>query len=312
MMTINDVCKILLEKDNFEIITHASPDGDTLGCGFGLCLALQQLGKNARVITEKLPKKFLFMAETVKEQQFECEYIVSTDIAADTLFGDNKEKYFGKINLCIDHHGSNSLTAEKKYVDSTCAAACEIIYKIVVALGAEVTKPIANCLYTGIATDTGCFKFTNTSSQTHKIAAELFFAGCDYGAINKRMFETKTKGRFALEQELFKSMEYCAKGKCAIICISQDMLNRLDVTEEDTEGIEGIPRQIDGVLMGITMKEKDDGAYKISVRTNDNVNASDFCKQFGGGGHPAASGCRIEGDFATVRNALVTAAEKAL
>lgn len=309
-MTITEVCEILKSRNNFEILTHASPDGDTLGCGFALCLALQQMGKNAKVITEDMPKKFDYLKNQVKKQDFQGEFVVSTDVAAPSLLGENGEKYIDEIDLCLDHHGSNSIIAKQKYVDAEAAAACEIIYQIIVGLGVKITKEMATCLYTGVATDTGCFKFGNTTAQTHRIAAQLIELGCDFETINKVMFDTKSKARMALEHDLYDTMEYYASGKCAIICVTLKMLEEHNITGNDTEGIESIPRLIEGVVMGITMKEKEDNSFKISVRTNNGINASDFCSQFGGGGHIGAAGCKIDGDYETVKHILSKAAEE--
>ena len=309
-MTITNVCEILKSKNNIEILTHASPDGDTLGCGYGLCHALQQMGKNARVITEALPKKFEYLATGVKEQDFQAEFVVSVDIASMSLLGANFEEYHDKIDLCIDHHGSNSMDIKDSYVDATAAAACEIVYQIAVELGVKITKEMADCFYTGIATDTGCFKFTNTTAKTHQIASELMELGCDYAFINKKMFDTKSKGRMALEYSVYNTMVYFAGGKGAIMSITQDTLDSLNVSSDDIEGIEAIPRAIEGVLMGITLKEKEDNSFKISVRTNDGISASDFCKKFGGGGHPAAAGCRLTGTLEEVRKTLIKVAEE--
>ena len=309
-MTLTEVCNILKSKNNIEILTHASPDGDTLGCGFALCLALQQLGKNARVITDSMPKKFEYLKNGVKEQNFQREFVVSTDIAALSLLGANAEEYKDIIDLCIDHHGSNNIEINNKYVDSTAAAACEIIYSLICEMDVTVTKDIANCLYTGIATDTGCFRFSNTTAKTHAIAAALMNAGCDFALINKNMFDTKSKERMALEHDLYDTMEYFAQGRGAIICVTLEMLEKLNITSDDTEGIEAIPRMIEGVLMGITVKQKDENSYKVSVRTNDGINASDFCKKFGGGGHMAAAGCKITGDYESVKSRLIKAAEE--
>ncbi len=308
-MTITNVCEILKSKNNIEILTHASPDGDTLGCGYGLCLVLQQMGKNARVVTEALPKKFEYLTTGVKEQDFEAEFVVSVDIASLSLLGTNFEKYHDKIDLCIDHHGSNSMDIEK-YVDPNAAAACEIIYQIAVELGVNITKEIANCLYTGIATDTGCFRFSNTTERTHQIASKLMEVGCDFAIINKKMFDTKSKGRMALEYSVYNTMVYFAGGKGAIMCVTQDTLNSLNVSSDDIEGIEAIPRAIEGVLMGITVKEKEDKSFKISVRTNKGISASEFCKKFDGGGHPAAAGCRLTGTLEEVREILIKTAEE--
>lgn len=311
-MNLFDIARYLETHDNFEILTHAYPDGDTLGSGFALCMALQQIGKNARVITTNIPSKFLYLLNGVKQQMFEAETIISTDVAADSLLGSNMGNYMGRVDVCIDHHGSNTFTAKHKFVDEFAAANCEIIYKLLIGMNIKITEEIANCLYTGISTDTGCFRYTNTTAETMRVAAELMECGCDTAYINKVMFETKSKEKIQLEHAVYDTIEYCANCRCAIICTTLDMLKRLDVGDDEMEGLASIPRQIEGVLIGITMREKEGGFFKISVRTNDNINASDFCSQFGGGGHPAAAGCTIEGSLETVRSKLIIAAEKFL
>ena len=310
MMSFNEVAQFLESHDNFEILTHTYPDGDTLGSGFALCLALQQIGKNARVITTNLPQSFEYLLDGVKEQDFEAGTIVSVDIATESLLGENQEKYSGKVDLCIDHHGSNNFNAPLKLVESTAAANCEIIYKLLREMNIDFTKQIANCLYTGVSTDTGCFRYTNTTPETMRIAAELMELGCDTAYINKVMFETKSKRKIRLEREIYDTISYCADGKCAIIYVTQAMMKKLGLADDELEGLASIPRQIEGVLIGATMREKEDGCFKISVRTNEDVNASDFCAQFGGGGHSAAAGCTIEGDLKSVMDKIVKAAEE--
>ncbi len=310
MMSFNEVAQFLESHNNFEILTHTYPDGDTLGSGFALCLALQQIGKNARVITTNIPQSFEYLLDGVKEQDFETETILSVDIATESLLGENQEKYSGKVELCIDHHGSNNFNAPLKLVESTAAANCEIIYKLLREMNINFTKQIANCLYTGVSTDTGCFRYTNTTPETMRIAAELMELGCDTAYINKVMFETKSKRKIRLEREIYDTINYCADGKCAIIYVTQDMMKKLGLGDDELEGLASIPRQIEGVLIGATMREKEDGCFKISVRTNENVNASDFCAQFGGGGHSAAAGCTIEGDLKFVMDKIVKAAEE--
>lgn len=311
-MTITEIADFLISHNNFEILTHAYPDGDTLGSGYALCLALQQLGKNARVITTNLPHNFEFLTDGIKEQTFDTETIVSTDVADEKLLGSNKEKYSGKIDLCIDHHITNKVETDLKFVDETAAANSEIIYRLLLAMEVKITKQIANCLYTGISTDTGCFRYTNTTSNTLRTAADLMDIGCDTAYINKVMFETKTKAKIRLERAVYDTMLYCAGGKCAIIYTTLDMQKGLNIGDSELEGLASIPRQIEGVLIGITMREKEGGVFKISVRTNGNVNAADFCSNFGGGGHSAAAGCSIEGSLDEVRTMLVAAAEAIL
>lgn len=312
MINLYELSVYLKDHDNYEILTHAYPDGDTLGSGFALCLALQQIGKNARVITTNIPSKFTYLLKGVKEQDFEAQTIISTDVAADSLLGSNMEKYAGRIDVCIDHHGSNTITAEEKFVDRFAAATCEIVYKLFRRMKIKITEQIADCLYTGISTDTGCFRYTNTTSETMRVAAQLMDFGCNTEYINKAMFETKSKTKIQIERAVYDTMTYCADGRCAIIYTTLDMFKSLDVGDDEMEGLASIPRQIEGVLIGITMREKEGGFFKISVRTNGNIDASEFCSQFGGGGHPAAAGCTVEGTLDEVRNKLIEAAEKVL
>lgn len=312
-MKLDNVAKILQEKNNIEILTHHYPDGDTLGSAYGLCKALQDMGKNARVILSgKAATKFDYLKNGVKENSFTPEFIMSVDVAAPQLLGDNEESYSNKIQLCIDHHGSNSLGVEDSYIDATAASTCEIIFDLITLMNVEITKEIANCLYTGVSTDTGCFMYTNTTAKTHMIAAKLIECGADFAVINRAMFETKTKQKLALERMVYDTLDYYYDGKLAIIYTTLAMQDKLNLGDDQMEGLASIPRQIDGVKMGITIREKQDNVFKISVRTNGDTDACEFCKKFGGGGHKAASGCAINGTLESVKQQLIDAAKEIL
>ena len=313
MITLSEAATLLTEKDNIHILTHRYPDGDTLGCAFALCYALRTLGKNANVILDsKLPSKFTYLAENYCDQDFVCDFVVSVDVAAPQLLGSLQEYYADKINLCIDHHASNSMVADNLCVDATCAAACEIIHVLIKAMDVEITKDIANAIYTGVSTDTGCFCYTNTTAQSHHIAAELIDLGCDIEKINRINFETKTRAKLKMERMVYDTMEFYCGGKCAIIYTTIAMQKALGAGDDEMEGLASIPRQVEGVKIGITMREKEDGTFKVSVRTNDGVDASKFCARFGGGGHIAASGCSIKGDLQSAKYMLIKAAEEVL
>ena len=282
-ITLDEAALLLSEHDNFKILTHSYPDGDCLGSGYALAFILRKLGKKANVAVDgKLPSKFTYLVKNYEEQDFEPEYIVSVDVAAPTLLGESVMEGVDHIDLCIDHHGTNSLTADNRYVDSTAAAAAEIIYQLTELLNVGLDDDIAGGIYTGISTDTGCFVYTNTTPRTHQIAAAVM-SYCDWRMINSINFVIKSRAKVKMERMIYKTME-----------------------------LANIPRRIEGVMMGITMREKAGGVFKVSVRTNDNIDAAEFCKQFGGGGHPAASGCSIEGDLETVKRKLIDAAEEYL
>ena len=309
MITLDEAVALLRENDNFKILTHSYPDGDTLGCAFALAYALRRMGKKANVsINGALPSKFGYLAAHYAEQDFVPAYVVSVDVAAMTLLGDSVMQGVEKIDLCIDHHSTNTVVADHIYVDATAAAAAEIIYRAVKELGVGFDSDIAAGIYTGISTDTGCFCYSNTTDRTHRIAAEVMPL-CDWQNINYINFVIKTRAKLRMERMIYETMEFCAGGRCAVVYTTVEMQKKLGAGDDEMEGLASIPRQVEGVQMGITMREKEGGVFKISVRTNDGIDASAFCRQFGGGGHPAAAGCSIEGDLATVKRMLIDAAE---
>ncbi|MBQ1838389.1 MAG: DHH family phosphoesterase [Ruminococcus sp.] len=309
---LKETAAFLRERDCFDILTHDYPDGDTLGSGFALCLALQQMGKKARVITTFLPKDFVFLTNEIREQDFETQTVVTVDVADVRLLGKNRAAYEGRIDLCIDHHMTNVVDAPLRLVDGHAAANCAILYKLFREMGITWTRAIANCLYTGISTDTGCFRYTNTTAETLRIGADIIDIGCDTAYINKVMFETKTKKKLALEREVYDTIEYCFDDRCAIIAVTCDMQRSIGVSDGELEGLASIPRQIEGVEIGITLREKAPGEFKVSVRTNGQVSASALCATLGGGGHSAAAGCTVKGTLDEAKAQLKAAAAKFL
>ena len=311
--TFEQLGEFLRSRDCFEILTHAYPDGDTLGSGFALALALNQIGKRARVITTGVPKNFEFLSRLVPAQDFEAQTVVSVDVADEKLLGDNIEAYEGRIDLCVDHHAINRVNAKQKHVDPHAASNCEILYRLFRFMDIEITADIADCLYTGVSTDTGCFKYGNTTPETLRIAADLIEAGAKAPAINKAMFDTKTRKKLRLEQEIYATIEYSADGRCAVIAAPLELQRRLGVGDGELEGLASIPRSIEGVVIGITLREKTEDEFKISVRSDKNfVNAAEFCRGFGGGGHAEAAGCTIIGSLDEVKSRLRAAVDEVL
>ncbi|MEE0957765.1 MAG: DHH family phosphoesterase [Ruminococcus sp.] len=311
-MSLEKAAEFLLGHDNYHILTHANPDGDTLGSGYALCLALQQLGKNAGVINTELPKKYLYLTDGVREQDFEAQTVVSVDVADEKLLDSNRPRYEGKIDLCIDHHSINRVNAPLKHVDSEAAANCEILYRLFPIMGVTMTKQIADCLYTGVSTDTGCFRYDNTTADTLRIAADLLEAGAQHAYINKVMFETKSKKQLALEQAVCDTITYYFDDRVAMIAATLEMRRKLGVADDELEGLASIPRRIEGVLVGITLREREEGGFKVSVRSDSHINAAQLCAKFGGGGHAAAAGCTVKGSLEEAKQKLADALEEFL
>lgn len=293
---VQQAAEFLKANDDYLILMHGSPDGDTLGCGYALCGALQRMGKRAKAVCpDEIPHKFNYLFKAAEVWEFEPKTVVCVDVADTKLLGDMKE-IGNTAELCIDHHETNTGYAKRTLVRPEYAAACELVYEVINALGVPFDKELANCIYTGAATDTGCFKFSNTTANTHIIAAEMMKFGADFAQINYINFDLKTQGRIKLEQEVLKNIRYFEGGRVAMITVTLALLEQLpDVDSDDVGALANIPRQIQGVDIGICVKEKKPNVYKASMRTSSLVNAADICSQFGGGGHARAAGCSFNG-----------------
>lgn len=287
----------LRAADKILILTHRNPDGDTLGSGFALLRALRKAGKKAKLLNnDELPVKYAHLYEGAEQDDFEEEFIVSVDVAEVKLLGDSlREKYGDRVDLSIDHHESSKFYAKETCVEPDSASACEIVYLIIKALGISVDSDIASCIYTGMSTDTGCFRYSNVTARTHIIAAELISSGADHSKINELMFDRKTFGSIMLEKLCYESLEMYCEGKVAVICVTERMLSDCGVDKTALDAIKPVTRQIEGVGIGITVKEEGGGRVGVSVRTDENYDAAAICAAFGGGGHVRAAGC----DFGT-------------
>lgn len=298
----------LKQADAVLVLCHKSPDGDTLGSASALCTALQRLGKQVRfVCSDPIALKYENLFAQLKPEEFEPKFIVAVDIADTQLLGKNTEHYKDKIDLAIDHHLSHKDYAKMSYVDGSAASTTQIIYEMFCMMGVKIDKQIANCLYTGLCTDTGCFRYSNTSATTLRIAASLMDAGADVTEINRIMFDTKSRARLKVERLAMESIAFYEDGRFDIMEITEEMMKTSGATEGDIEGLAALPRQVEGVLIAATLRERKDGGYKVSFRATPPYDASAICAQFGGGGHKGAAGCAFDDDKETVKKKLVEA-----
>lgn len=300
---VKQCAQILKEQDNILILTHAHPDGDTLGCGFALCRALMKIGKICAVVnSDEIPKKYNYLYEDIAPIEFKPDFVVAVDVATTNLLGSLEGKY--NIDMCIDHHSTNTDYADMLLLEDV-PAACQLVFKVIKELDVDIDDKIASCLYTGLTTDTGCFRYASTTADTYRAAAELIECGADNGKINRVMFETKTKTYARLERLALDSMRFYENERVAIITITQEMYRLTGSNEQETEAIAPLTRQIEGVEIGITIREKSDGTCKASIRTFETVNAAELAKAFGGGGHNQAAACRFECGTKEAREKLV-------
>ena len=297
------------------ILCHKNPDGDTIGCAGALCLALKALGKNAAVLcSDPIPSLYDFMGLELFDSSFTPGFVVAVDVASIQLFGDrnNVQKYAEHVDLCIDHHASNSGYAYETLLDPGAAAACELMIDVIEEMGVPLTPAIADCLYTGISTDTGCFRFSSTTARTHKAAARVMEAGANMEMLNARLFESRSRGRIEIEKMALESLEYFFDGRCAMICLTWDQIVTSGVAGAELEDLTSLPRSIEGVEVGLTLRQQKDGSYRISIRTAGAVDACAIARHLGGGGHARAAGCEISGNLDNARYAVLGEVRKEL
>ena len=307
-MTRTEFCAFLRGHDNFVILTHRRPDGDTIGSAAALCRGLRQMGKTAFVLTNEqfTPRFGPFLDGLTCDALPAGATVISADIASEGLLSFDAVRLQLMPVCAVDHHGSNSLACPK-LVEADKAACGEIVYAVLTELGVTVTKQIAECLYTAISTDTGCFKFSNTTANTHRTAAALIAAGADVYPINKLFFDTKSFARLRLEAKLTDTMEFYADGAVGVCTMPKSLLAAFTVTEDDLDSISGFARSIEGVRIGIMIREVEDGLGKISLRTEAPYDASAICQRLGGGGHAAAAGASVPGGIEGAKAAILQA-----
>ena len=310
-MTISDCVHFFRENDNFLILTHRRPDGDTLGSGAALCRGLRQLGKRAHVLyNPEITEKYGYLLEELTtEKPSESDTVVCVDTASPGMlpaaFGDLAEK----IVLRIDHHASATSFTDCELVDGDTAACGELIYEILMVLGVTLDVSLANAVYTAISTDTGCFRYANTTAHTFRVAAACAAVSKDLYSLNNLHFATVSLQRLQMQSYMIENAVFLQDRQVCICPIPLEVEKQIGVTEDDMDNISGYPRTIAGVKMAATLRiEKDTGKVKLSLRAAPGYDAGQVCAKFGGGGHAGAAGasmaCTMDEAVATLIEAI--------
>ncbi len=303
-LTLNETADFLLKNDNFAILTHRRPDGDTLGSSAALCRILRSMGKTAHILrNEEITDRFAWLHEGLtKEEAAENDCLVTVDVASPGMLSTKFERYLGNIALRIDHHASSTSFTDNELVDSGMGACAEIIFDLLQALWQEFDPAIADAIYVGTSTDTGCFRFANTTAHTFITAAACAAAGARVYQLNQELFETNTLGRLKIQSWIVEHMDIFAGGRLAVVAIPKAVEESIGVTEDDMDNISSFPRSISGVCMAATLRQTKEDEAKLSVRAIPGHDATVIAGAFGGGGHKGAAG-------ATLKMALDDAAE---
>lgn len=308
-ITTKEAASWLRENNDYLIITHIRPDGDTMGSGAALCYALNKIGKQAYLYPNpQFGDGQSWITEPyLAPEGYTPAHFISVDMASESMYPTG---FQGKIELCFDHHPSNSFFAEKTVLEPEKASCGEIILSVVKEL-CELDSTVADLLYTAVSTDTGCFVYGNTKADTHRAAAELCDAGAANTYLNKLLFRTSSAARLRLEGLVYNSLSFYHHGSTVIAIVTKEMERQAGVSEKDCNDLAALPGKVEGAATSILIRENGGGSCKVSVRTNGIINASDLCSRFGGGGHAMAAGCSINADCNEAARMLLSALDEA-
>lgn len=310
-MEYGECVSLLMGQDNILVLSHIRPDGDTLGSGAALCSALRRAGKTAYIYENpEITDRYLpYVRPWFAPSGFVPDYTVAVDIAEPSLF---PQGYAGTVRLCIDHHPSNARYAADLLLRDKKSACGEIVLELIKLLHGVPDRAEATLLYIAISTDTGCFQYSNTNSDTLRAAAETLDAGAGIHELNQRFFRRVSKARIILEGMIYSGMTFYRDGFVAVATVTNDMIAAAGATESDCDDLAGLVGRVEGADVGVTIREQDNGDSRISVRSSPAVNSSDICALFGGGGHKMAAGCTLHCPPAEAKSRLLAAIDKIL
>ena len=308
-MTLDNILEEINGAEKIAILTHENPDGDAIGSGLALYLALKTYGKKPDIIIPDYPKVFNCLpgTEEIKTESDIEHYDLAISLDCATMKMLNGfAKYFenAKVKVCIDHHSTNTMFGDFNYVNPDSPACAQILLVILEYFGIEITKEIGTCILAGIITDTGGFKYQGVTAETFEFVAWLLNKGVNVSKVYRQVLQLQTKANFELHRIANNRIEFLEEGKIAFTYISKEDEEKVNSESGDHEGIVETGRDVEGVEVSVFIRQTEKGC-KISLRSNDYINVSDACLVFGGGGHPRAAGCTIQGTIEQAKERIL-------
>jgi bifunctional oligoribonuclease and PAP phosphatase NrnA len=307
------------------LTTHVNSDGDGVGSEVALVHLLRALGKEAWIANPTpIPPRYSFLLDKIRKHERsgkavaalrDADFFLVLDIAdlgrlgqlADTI------KSRGLVTACIDHHASpGTLPAGPRLVDAAAAATAELVYDLAAVAGWPLNAEAARALYVGLLTDTGGFRFSNTSPRVLRVAASLLETGLDPERVYEQVYATAPAGRLRLTAEVLETLVVEPELGLAWLTVPAGALERHGVGADDLDGLVEFARSVQGTRMALLFRPLANGRIKVSFRSVGDVDVAEFAHPFGGGGHAKASGASIPGTLDEVQRQVLTAARRLL
>jgi phosphoesterase RecJ-like protein len=308
------------DHDDFLILSHIDPDGDAIGSSLGLYWGLRSIGKTATVANESpVPTNLRFLPgsseiRVAKDLPGESRAVFVLDSSSLDRVGPSALKRIapGADVACVDHHAGTDGFGNPRLVNMDASATAELIYEILEDYGMPIAPEIAEALYTGIASDTGAFRFRNTTPRVLRLAARLVERGADPSRTADSLYGRKSPASLRVLGLALASLEARAGGKVSALTISRAMFEEAQAGPEDADGIVQYAQAVNGARVGVLIQETAPGEVRISFRSDGSVDVNVVAGRFGGGGHRNAAGARLRGELQVVRESVLQALEQAV
>lgn len=320
MISMQEAAARILQAKRILFFMHVSPDGDSIGSSLALVHALRKIGHEAVIVgVDPIPRIYQFLPDwdrwLLPWEQVEGEWDLSCFLDCGDLYRVGAALPAvakGKSILNIDHHSTNTVFGDENWMDFSAAAVGELAYRLLKEMNLPIGPEEAISLYTSIVADTGGFRYSSTTAETHRIAAELLAIGVKPYEVAAQIFENETPGRLALLGRALAGLQVDPSGKLAWILLSRADLMETGATEQEAEGLVNWARSLNGVEVGVLLKETREGVIRAGLRSRFTVDVGAIAKQFGGGGHARASGCTMDGPLDQAAQRLLAAVREAL
>ena len=300
--------ELLKTAEKILITTHINPDGDAIGSALALYHFAKNIGKNANIIISEsdTPAQYRFLTNSEQVEMYNSAKHNEFIRLADAIFlldlselsrvklMEEAIKNSNAQKVLIDHHIEPEKFANLLFSNPKATSTGELIYYFIKQAQGEISKDIAEAIYTAIYTDTGGFRFSSTTAQTHRIIAELIDSGANSDYIYDNIYNNSSHSRMKLNGLAVSDMEYFCDGKVSVICATEKMFKITETNDKDTEGLSQIPLSVQGVLVAIALVELGKNEIRVSLRSKGNINVREIANRYNGGGHFNASGCRLK------------------
>ena len=316
MKIVQDIAEFIHAHSRFVVTSHERPDGDSIGSQLALAEALEQLGKHVEIFdADPYPPNYRSLPRIERIRigepvQGDFDALIVLECSNLERSGVKGLDSYPSVN--IDHHPINDLFGVINWVDPGASAVAEMLYQVLSELGTNITVEIATNLYAAILTDTGSFQFSNTTAETFRVASSLVSAGAEPAEIAQAVLMSQSEARIRLVGRLLDTLEFDPGREIAWVRLDRDMFTETGAAQNDTEGLANYPLSVDGVKLCAFFREEGPGEYRVSLRSQGDLDVGRIASRFGGGGHRNAAGARLLGSFEEVRRTVVDALRELL